>query len=297
LRELAAINRSEAQFRLLVRGVTDYAIFMLDPEGAVISWNLGAQRIKGYLPEEIVGQHFSKFYTREDRAAGLPQRGLEAARREGRFESEGWRVRKDGTRFRAHVVIDAIPGEDGEVVGFAKITRDVTERHEAQRALEQAREALFQSQKLEAIGHLTGGIAHDFNNLLMAVFGSLEVAQKRLPDDPQVNGLISNAIQGARRGVTLTQRMLAFARRQKLKREPVEIAALVLGMEDTLNQSLGPLFNLSIEMAPRLPTVESEPAQLESALLNVVINARDAMPRGGGHHLDRFARASRGRCS
>jgi PAS domain S-box-containing protein len=281
LRELAAINRSEAQFRLLVRGVTDYAIFMLDPEGVVISWNLGAQRIKGYLPEEIVGQHFSKFYTREDRAAGLPQRGLEAARREGRFENEGWRVRKDGTRFRAHVVIDAIPGEDGEVVGFAKITRDVTERQEAQRALEQAREALFQSQKLEAIGQLTGGIAHDFNNLLMAVLGSLEVAQKRLPDDPQVNRLISNAIQGARRGVTLTQRMLAFAGRQELKREPIEIAALVQGMEDTLNQSLEPLFNLSIEMAPRLPAVESDPAQLESALLNVVINARDAMPRGG----------------
>ena len=133
-------------------------------------------------------------------------------------------MRKDGTRFRAHVVIDAIPGENGEVIGFAKITRDVTERQEAQRALEQAREALFQSQKLEAIGQLTGGIAHDFNNLLMAILGSLELAQKRLPDDPQINRLIGNAIQGARRGATLTQRMLAFARRQELKREPIDVA-------------------------------------------------------------------------
>ena len=281
LRDIVANNRSEVQFRLLVKSVTDYAIYMLDPDGIVSTWNLGAERIKGYLPEEIIGQHFSKFYTEEDRAAGLPQRSLDRARREGRFENEGWRVRKDGTRFRAHVVIDAIPGENGEVIGFAKITRDITEREAVQRALEQAREALFQAQKLEAVGQLTGGIAHDFNNLLMAILGSLELAQKRLPDDPRINRLIGNAIQGARRGATLTQRMLTFARRQELKREPIDVAALVLGMQDLLNQSLGPLFDLSIEMAPRLPAVESDPAQLESALLNVVINARDAMPRGG----------------
>jgi PAS domain S-box-containing protein len=281
LGEIAALNQSEAQFRLLVKGVTDYAIYMLDPDGVVTSWNLGAQRIKGYLPEEIVGQHFSKFYTEEDRASGTPERGLEVARREGRFETEGWRVRKDGGQFRAHVIIDAIPDEHGQVVGFAKITRDITERQETQRALELAREALFQSQKLEAIGQLTGGIAHDFNNLLMAVLGSLELSQKRLPDDPQINRLIGNAIQGARRGATLTQRMLAFARRQELKREPIDLAALVLGMEDLLNQSLGSSFDLRIEMAPRLPAIETDSAQLESALLNVVINARDAMPRGG----------------
>ena len=281
LRQIAEINKSEAQFRLLVRGVTDYALYMLDPDGVVSSWNLGAQRIKGYRPEEIVGRHFSTFYTEEDRASGMPEHGLGVARREGRFETEGWRVRKDGSRFRAHVVIDAIPDEDGHVVGFAKITRDITERLEAQQALEQAREALFQSQKLEAIGQLTGGIAHDFNNLLMAVLGSLELAQKRLPDDPQINRLIGNAIQGARRGASLTQRMLAFARRQELKREAIDVAALALGLEDMLNQSLGPLFTLSIEMAPRLPAVESDPAQLESALVNVIINARDAMPHGG----------------
>jgi len=281
LREIAATNRSEAQFRLLVRGVTDYAIYMLDPDGLVSSWNLGAQRIKGYAPEEIIGQHFSKFYTEEDRVSGVPKRGLETARREGRFETEGWRVRKDGTRFRAHAIIDAIPGEDGEVIGFAKITRDITEREEARRALERTREELFQSQKLEAIGQLTGGIAHDFNNLLMAVLGSLELARKRLPDDPQINRLITNAIQGAQRGATLTQRMLTFARRQELKREPIDLAALVLGMEPLLDQSLGPLFTLRIEMAPRLPAVETDRAQFESALMNVVINARDAMPRGG----------------
>jgi len=285
LREIAAINENEAQFRLLVRSVTDYAIYMLDPVGVVTSWNLGAQRIKGYRPEEIVGQHFSKFYTEEDRASGAPERGIGVAAREGRFETEGWRVRKDGSQFRAHVVIDAIPNEHGEVIGFAKVTRDITERMEAQQALEQAREALFQSQKLEAIGQLTGGIAHDFNNLLTAVLGSLELAQKRLPHDPQVSLLIENAIHGAQRGATLTQRMLAFARRQELKSEPIDVAQLLSGLEDLLNQSLGPPFSLSIEIAPDLPAVESDPVQLESALVNVIVNARDAMPLGGAISL------------
>ena len=281
LREIAAASRSETQFRLLVSGVTDYAIFMLDPDGIVSSWNPGAQRIKGYAPEEIVGEHFSKFYSEEDRAAGAPQRGLETARREGRFETEGWRIRKDGTRFRAHVIIDAIRGADGKVIGFAKITRDITEREEARRALERTREALYQSQKLEAIGRLTGGIAHDFNNLLMAVLGSLELVRKRLPDDPQINRLIGNAIQGAQRGAMLTQRMLTFARRQELNREPIDLAGLVVNMEPLLHQSLGSLFTLRTEFAPRLPLAETDRAQLESALMNVIINARDAMPRGG----------------
>src|SRR5699024_3691166 len=124
--------------------VTDYAIYMLDPEGRVVSWNSGAQRIKGYGADEILGEHFSTFYTPEDRASGLPADGLAAAIREGRWEHEGWRVRKDGSRFRAHVVIDAIRNDRGAVIGFAKVTRDVTERVEAQEQLELAREALFQ---------------------------------------------------------------------------------------------------------------------------------------------------------
>lgn len=280
-RELAAIDRSEAQFRVLVRGVTDYAIYMISLDGLVSSWNLGAQRIKGYAPEEIIGRHFSTFYSEEDRATGLPQRGLDTARREGRFETEGWRVRKDGTRFLAHVVIDAIRDDDGEVIGFAKITRDVTEREEAQRTLEKTREALSQAQKMEAVGRLTGGIAHDFNNLLMAVMGSLELAQKRLPDDPQLIRLIRNAAEGARRGATLTQRMLMFARRREISREVVDVAALVHGMEELLIRALGPDIRLSIDLPQRLPTVESDPAQLESALMNLVVNARDAMPGGG----------------
>ncbi|MFC3292918.1 PAS domain S-box protein [Modicisalibacter luteus] len=127
----------------------------------------GAQRIKGYLPEEIVGQHFSRLCTEEDRAKGEPERGLTIARTTGRFEKEGYRQRKDGSLFIAYVVIDAIYSDDGTLLGFAKITRDITESRQTQQAMEQAREALFQSQKMEPLGQLTGGIAHDFNRLLM----------------------------------------------------------------------------------------------------------------------------------
>jgi PAS domain S-box-containing protein len=276
-----ALRRSEDQFRLLVKGVTDYAIYMLDLDGRVASWNFGAERIKGYRPEEIIGRHFSSFYTDDDRIAGLPGIGLTAALRDGRFETEGWRLRKDGTRFWAHVVIDAIPDDSGEVIGFAKVTRDVTERQAAQHALELAREALFQSQKIEAIGQLTGGVAHDFNNLLMAILGSLELARKRLPDDPRLARLIDNAVQGAERGASLTQRMLAFARRQELRREAVALPDLVAGMAGLLERSLGPSVDIHINFPDRLPLVLSDANQLESALLNLAVNARDAMPGGG----------------
>ena len=276
-----ALRLSEQQFRLLVQGVTDYAIYMLDPAGYVASWNAGAERIKGYRPEEIIGQHFSRFYVEEDQARGAPGRALQIAAAEGRFEKEGWRVRKDGSAFWAHVVIDVIRGARGDVVGFAKITRDITERMATQQALDTAREALFQSQKLEALGQLTGGVAHDFNNLLMAILGSLELVRNRLPASPQITPLIENAMLGAQRGAALTQRMLAFARRQELKLESVDLPNLVQGMTGLLQGSLGASVQIEARFPQRLPPVRSDANQLATAVLNLAVNARDAMPRGG----------------
>ena len=183
---LAALE-TERRFRMLVRGVTDYAIYMLDPDGHVTNWNAGAARIKGYAEHEIVGEHFSRFYLPEDAEAGIPRIALEQALRDGRYESEGWRVRKDGTRFWASAIIDAIHDDDGALIGFAKITRDLTERRATQLELEEAREQFFQAQKMEAVGQLTGGLAHDFNNMLTGISGSLEllrvrIAQGRLSD-------------------------------------------------------------------------------------------------------------------
>ncbi len=276
-----SLRQNEEQFRLLVQSVTDYALYMLDPQGHVSSWNAGAERIKQYRAEEIIGQHFSKFYSEIDRQKGEPQNALDTARREGRFEKEGWRVRKDGTQFWASVVIDPIRDETGTLIGFAKVTRDITERKETQKALDQAREALAHSQKMDAIGQLTGGIAHDFNNLLMVILGSLELAGKRLPDDKRVTTLISNATQAAQRGAALTQRMLAFARRQDLDLKPVDVPALVRGMTDLLRSSLGPSMPIETHFPLKLNLVHADANQLEMALLNLVVNARDAMPDGG----------------
>ena len=281
-----ALRSSEEQFRLLVQGVTDYAIYLLDRSGNVASWNAGAQRIKGYQASEIIGQHFSRFYSEEDRNSGLPARGLATAAREGRFEMEGWRVRKDGGTFWAHVIIDAIRDDTGEVIGFAKITRDISERLQATRALDEAREALFQAQKMEAVGQLTGGVAHDFNNLLMAILGSLELLRKRLPPDPGMAQLVNNAIQGAERGATLTQRMLAFARRQELKLDAVELPVLVGDLLSLLERSVGPAIRMQTSFPAALPWVRTDPNQLESALLNLTLNARDAMPNGGVITID-----------
>ena len=276
-----ALRQSEEQFRILVGSVTDYAIYMLDPGGKVISWNAGAERIKGYRPDEIIGQHFSRFYPPEEVEAGAPANALSVAREAGRFEKEGWRLRNDGTRFWAHVVIDPIADDDGQIIGFAKITRDVTERAEAQRELETAREALYQSQKMEAIGQLTGGVAHDFNNLLAAITGSLDLLRKRLPYDPRTTPLLENAIQGAERGAVLTQRMLAFARKQELKPEAVDIPQLVRGMSEFIRRSIGPNVDVRMRFADVLPRARTDPYQLETALLNLVVNARDALPNGG----------------
>jgi PAS domain S-box-containing protein len=275
------LRNSQEQFRVLVQGVADYAIYMLDPGGHVSSWNSGAERIKGYAPNEVIGRHYSAFFTPEDVERGEPMTNLAAVARDGRIETEGWRLRKDGSRFWAHVVIDRITDDSGKLIGFAKVTRDVTERRASALALEETREALFQSQKLEAVGQLTGGVAHDFNNLLMAVQGNLELMRDHAELPERLNRLVGNALTGVRRGVSLTQRMLAFARRQQLNLEPVNVVSLVSGMSDLLRTSLGPSIGIEVRFPLALPEVMGDINQLELCVLNLCVNARDAMTDGG----------------
>ncbi|AWK89387.1 PAS domain-containing sensor histidine kinase [Azospirillum thermophilum] len=272
----------ERRFQLLVDSVKDYAIYLLDPNGIVSSWNTGAQRFKGYTADEIIGRSFGVFYTEEDRRAGLPQRVLATALAEGKFEAEGWRVRKDGSRFWASVLLEPIRDEQGRLLGFAKVTRDVTERRQAQKALEEAREALFQSQKMEAVGQLTGGVAHDFNNLLQAIIGSLEMIERRLEEGrTDVQPFIAATRTAADRAAALTQRLLAFSRRQPLAPRRVDLNSLVTGMRDLIRQSVGAAVQVELRLARDLWTTWADPNQVENALLNLAINARDAMPDGG----------------
>ncbi len=271
---------SERNFRLLVENVADYALYMLDPTGIITSWNIGGQRIKGYAPGEIIGQHFSRFYTEIDRANGKPLRALGIATDHGRYEEEGWRVRKDGTFFWTSVVIDPIY-EDGKLVGFAKITRDITERREAQLKLEQMQQQLAESQKLDALGQLTGGVAHDFNNLLMIISGSLHTLKKGMDDDPKRARAISAIETATQRGAALTNQLLTFARRQSVNPQAVDICERINAMREVLQTGVGSAITLQLDIDERVWPAMVDVAEFETALVNLVINARDAMAAGG----------------
>ena len=276
-----ALVESERRFRTLVQGVKDYALYMLDPEGHVTNWNTGAEAIKGYKAEEIIGQHFSRFYTEEDRAAEEPRRALATAVAEGKYEKEAWRVRKDGTRFWANVVLDPIYDEEGRLIGFAKITRDITERRRANEALEEARAALFQSQKLQALGELTGGVAHDFNNLMTVIRGSADLLTRPGLNEEKRTRYLKAIIDTADRAATLTSHLLAFGRRQALKPEVADLNVRLDAFAEMVGRTLGGQFEVVLDLAPSLPPVEVDLAQLETALLNAAFNARDAMQDGG----------------
>jgi PAS domain S-box-containing protein len=281
-----ATEESEKRFQMLVESVTDYAIYMLDAQGHVTNWNAGAMRIKGYAEGEIIGRHFSCFYTPEDRDQGVPTRALQTAASAGKFEAEGWRLRKDGSRFWASVVIDRIKDTDDNIVGFAKITRDITERRDAQQRLETAREQLYQSQKMDAVGQLTGGVAHDFNNLLTIIIGNLDNAKRTLETwkegaQERVARAVDHALIGAQRAATLTGHLLAFARRQPLEPRLLDVNKLLNQLSVFLKPSLGEEMQLEVVGAGGVWQVEADAAQLETAILNLAVNARDAMPKGG----------------
>ncbi|MGY3264471.1 PAS domain S-box-containing protein [Lysobacter sp. HA35] len=277
----AGLGESERQFRLLVQGVTDYAIYMLDIDGRIASWNAGGQRIKGYKAEEIIGQHFSQFYTDDDRNSGEPARALQTARTEGRYEKEGWRLRKDGTRFWANVIIDPVYDEDGKHIGFAKITRDITERREQQRALEVAQQAMLQAHRMEAIGQLTYGVAHDFNNLLTVITNSLDLLGVDSSDPQRTRRLIAGAQRAAERGSLLTRQLLAYSRKQTLRPEVHDLNSLIYAGESVLRRGVGENIDIELSLGRGLGDVNVDAPEFEAALLNLVVNARDAMPEGG----------------
>jgi PAS domain S-box-containing protein len=277
---LSELSKSESQFKMLVGGVTDYALYMLDPTGIVSNWNAGGERIKGYSAAEIVGQHFSRFYTPVDQAAGKPARALKIAEETGHYEEDGWRVRKDGSFFWASVVIDPIRNDAGELIGFAKITRDISERKEAQEKLLVMQRQLAESQKFDALGQLTGGVAHDFNNLLMIISGSVHAIRKEITGERALKALQS--IDGAsQRAASLTRQLLTFARRQSVQPQSIKLSERLEVLRDVLNSGLGSTVSLAIHVADDVWNIVVDPNEFETALVNLVVNARDAMPEGG----------------
>nr|WP_229211499.1 MULTISPECIES: PAS domain S-box protein [unclassified Duganella] len=272
-----ALQESENRFRLLVQGVTDYAIYMLSPGGVITNWNSGAERIKGYAADEVIGTHFSRFYSAEDQVLNEPKRALDTATQYGRFEAEGWRIRKDGTKFRAHVIIDAIRDDQGQLIGFAKVTRDITQRLE----MEGMQAALQHSQRLESVGKLTGGVAHDFNNILQVVGSNLELLMLDVAGRAPALRHVEAALQAVKRGAKLSSQLLAFARRQPLQPVVLNVGRTLSDSEELLQRALGESIAVETVVADGLWNTVLDPHQLENVLLNLAINARDAMPDGG----------------
>ena len=278
-RDLSERREAELQYRRLIEGVNDYAIYSLDPTGRITSWNSGAQRMKGYAPDEIVGQHFSKFYTAEDRASGMPEQVLEMAVTQGHYEGEGWRVRKDGSKLWSSVVVSAIRDEEGALVGFSKITRDVTDRkilldklQEHSRELElRIKEREQTNAELEAFSY---SVSHDLRAPLRAIEGFSDIIQEEFGDKLpiEVKQYLQEIINSTGRMNRLVQDLLNYSRlsRLELKSELVHVKTAIMDACSEIDQQLRSRISVSVE--PNLK-VNAHGAMLRQVISNLLSNA------------------------
>ena len=301
-----AIRQNEERFRLVVESLQDYAVFMTDPEGRVSSWNLGAERILGWNQQEVISQRFGSFYTPEDQARGLPVLVLSESVSAGRFEDEGWRVRKDGSRFWANMVVTALLDDNGKLVGFSAIIRDLTNRKRAEEELqilnaklkdrvaeqtaelvraigqrEELQDQLVQAQKMESIGTLAGGVAHDFNNLLNLILGYASALERDAGNPAKVSESIDVIKDTVKRGASLVQQLLSMVRKTDIVFEQVEVNILLEKLQPLLHETFPKTIDISLALAAGLPPVMADTNQLNQVMLNLCVNARDAMPAGG----------------
>lgn len=284
-----ALRESEERFRLLVQGVKDYAIFMLDPEGRVATWNEGAQRIKGYTAEEIIGRHFSTFYQEEAVASQFPQYELEVATREGRFEDEGWRVRKDGSLFWANVVITALRDSTGELVGFAKVTRDLTERQKAQqRALADARRVAETEAANRTKTEFLTAVSHELRTPLNAIGGYTDLLSMEIPGT--LNETQQQYVQRVRSAqqllLSLVNDLLNYTRVEGGRLEydigPVQIAPMLTEIGAMVEpQARTRNIVLEIGETDDQAVAWADAARVQQILLNLLSNAVKFTPAGG----------------
>lgn len=267
------LRASEERFRLLVEGVKDYAVFMTDSEGKVVTWNSGAERVFGYPSAQVEGQQVSLFYSPNEISAGKPQQDLDRATVDS-FETEGWRLRADGKQFWADTAITALRDERNQLRGFTMIVRDMTDR----RRLE---DQFRQAQKMEAVGRLAGGVAHDFNNLLTVINGYSELLLSSLTHEDDRWEEVNAIREAGERAAGLTAQLLAFSRKAIVEPKVLDLNDVVIQSERLLRRLIGEDIILTTTLAPNLRRVKADASQMEQIVLNLAVNARDAMPRGG----------------
>jgi two-component system, cell cycle sensor histidine kinase and response regulator CckA len=315
----AALWQNRERFRLVVDGARDYAMFLLDAEGYVRSWNPGAERIIGYREEEVLGRHLSTFYPLEDVAKGKPESHLDIAVSEGRAEDEGWRVRKDGSSFWANAIIAPLIGEDGRLSGFSKITRDMTERRRIEEqlkdantelrkreqalqetltsltrtheALKNAQLQVVQAEKMESVGRLAAGVAHEVKNPLAVILSGINYLSGRSAGDENAATVLAEMQKAVERADQIIVGLLDFSAPRSLE----------LGFED-LNAVVGQallLVNHEVEknhvrvvrtLGESLPRVRLDKRKIEQVLINVFLNAIQAMPEGGTLTVKTYSR-------
>ncbi|MDB4983363.1 MAG: hypothetical protein JWM82_4115, partial [Myxococcales bacterium] len=278
LTERRQAEEETSRFRLLVESVKDYAIFILDPGGHVLTWNLGAERIKGYSADDIIGKHFSIFYPSEDIAAGKTERELEIATRTGRFEEEGWRIRKDGSRFWANVTITALRNRDGSLLGFAKVTRDLTQRREAeemQRALVAETAALAEKSRIQEFQErFLAVLGHDLRNPLSSIDVGAGILRQRASDPTEVR-ILDRMRNSSRRMARMIEQILDLTRARlagglELDRKPTNLCEILGRVVEEL-RVVHPVRTIELR-CPALPGTW-DPDRLEQVFSNLVGNA------------------------
>jgi PAS domain S-box-containing protein len=288
-----AVQQSEERFRLLVDSVQDYAIFMLDPQGRVTSWNAGAERIMGFQHGEIVGEHFARFYLPEDQEKGLPAQALQQSAGEGRNEQEGWRVRKNGSRLWANAVMTVLRDERDNLVGFSVVTRDLTERKRVEEALRESENKLRQqameleqqliaSGRLVALGEITASMAHEFNNPLGIVRGFVEDLLTEIESSHPQYRALQIIDEESRRCEKIIRDLLDYARPRSTEFHLTHVNEII---EKTLDMIGSLLYKQKVTaekgMAKDLTPIHADARELEQVLVNLYLNAIDAMPEGG----------------
>lgn len=302
--KLKAIQQSEERFRLLVESMQDYAIFMLDPEGRVTSWNTGAERIEGFQPEEIIGAQFARFYPAEDRAQGFPEEALRYAATNGRSEQEGWRVRKDGARFWANTVVSALLDERKDLVGFSVVTRDLTDKKRIEEVLRESEtklrrqaqeleQQLIASGRLVSLGVITASMAHEFNNPLGIVMGFTQQLLSEFEPNTPNHQALKIIDEETKRCQRIIQELLQYSRPKNADLCPTDVKQAI---DKTMNMVANRLYKQKIEtramIADDLPLIPADPQQLEQVLINLFLNAIDAMPKGGNLEVEATLKAT-----